>query len=140
MKRNAYLFFVCFSIVAATAAQKLQQYKWKHRILILTDQTGDEHAIAEQLELFNTEEKAMQERDLIVLINNGSVITNQKGELLSIDPSQLPEKNHHGILLIGKDGGLKATYPFDTDPNVIFDRIDSMPMRRAEMRRSKTKN
>lgn len=42
--------------------------------------------------------------------------------------------NFEGVLLIGKDGGIKLKKPFIVKPQTIFDLVDSMPMRRAEMR------
>ena len=37
------------------------------------------------------------------------------------------------LLLIGKDGKIKNSYPFEIDLNIIFSDIDRMPMRKYEM-------
>ena len=39
------------------------------------------------------------------------------------------------ILLIGKDGGVKASYSEVPELSEVFGLIDAMPMRRDEMRR-----
>jgi hypothetical protein len=38
------------------------------------------------------------------------------------------------LYLIGLDKGIKKTFSSDADPKQIFEIVDSMPMRRAEMR------
>ena len=46
------------------------------------------------------------------------------------------EHSFTGIVLIGKDGGVKMKKEFQVDPKTVFTLIDGMPMRRAEMERS----
>ena len=41
--------------------------------------------------------------------------------------------SEHHLLLIGKDGKIKNSYPFEIDLNIIFSDIDRMPMRKYEM-------
>jgi hypothetical protein len=38
------------------------------------------------------------------------------------------------IVLIGKDGSVKASWNEIVDPIIVFEIIDAMPMRRQEMR------
>ena len=45
------------------------------------------------------------------------------------------DQTQTAVLLIGLDGGVKAQYKAWVEPQVIFDQIDRMPMRRAELRR-----
>ncbi|MEL6305474.1 MAG: DUF4174 domain-containing protein, partial [Bacteroidota bacterium] len=77
-----------------------------------------------QHEAFMKNPEALTERDLILFEVKANAKTLSK---FSIKP------DFEGVLLIGKDGGLKFQAPFPVDPKTIFDRIDSMPMRRAEM-------
>ena len=42
------------------------------------------------------------------------------------------------VVLIGKDGGVKLRREGEIDLDEIFERIDGMPMRRNEMRRSQS--
>ncbi len=46
-------------------------------------------------------------------------------------------ENFEGVLLIGKDGGLKARHPLLVQPQTLFVLVDGMPMRKAEMRKGK---
>ena len=81
-----------------------------------------------QRKAFEKNPEALTERDLLLF----AVKTNAKTlSKFSIKP------DFEGVLLIGKDGGLKFQEPFPVNPKTIFDRIDSMPMRRAEMRKHK---
>ena len=39
------------------------------------------------------------------------------------------------MILIGKDGGVKRVFPSSDQIHEVFDLIDTMPMRKIEMRR-----
>ncbi len=43
-------------------------------------------------------------------------------------------KSYHRLILIGKDGGVKNSYLFETELDKIFYDIDKMPMRRYEVK------
>jgi hypothetical protein len=45
--------------------------------------------------------------------------------------------NNDNIILIGKDGTIKGKWEKKVSVKEIFDLIDSMPMRKAEIRRRK---
>lgn len=47
------------------------------------------------------------------------------------------EAETFAIVLVGKDGGEKFRSAEPVGPRDLFDRIDSMPMRRREMRQGK---
>ncbi len=49
-------------------------------------------------------------------------------QTLGVEPSGF------AVVLIGKDGGVKRKETKPIDPNVLFETIDTMPMRRQEMR------
>ncbi|NKI33333.1 DUF4174 domain-containing protein [Muricauda sp. DJ-13] len=108
-------------------SQSLADYQWKNRILVLVAKTENSSLLA-QRKSFSTLKKELVERDLVLLE-------------LSSDKKELKERfdiseRFEGVLLIGKDGGLKLKKQFFVDPKDVFALIDSMPMRRAEMRKN----
>ncbi|WP_210423751.1 DUF4174 domain-containing protein [Croceivirga thetidis] len=117
--------FLLFSHMAFS--QSLADYQWKNRILVLVAKTENSSLLA-QRKSFSTLKKELVERDLVLLE-------------LSSDKKELKERfdiseRFEGVLLIGKDGGLKLKKQFFVDPKDVFALIDSMPMRRAEMRKN----
>ena len=82
----------------------------------------------------------MRDRDLLVVeLKDGALRLN--GEIserprhddvlnyFGLDPNQL------AVILVGKDGTVKLREEHSVDPLAIFALIDTMPMRRAEMKR-----
>lgn len=110
------------------SSQELSQYKWKNRLVILVSVDLESESISKQGKHFNADKKKMTEREMLLLR-----LSPKSEELETYNIAQ----NYEGVLLIGKDGGLKAKYDFVVAPSVLFELVDSMPMRKAEMR---TKN
>jgi len=51
-----------------------------------------------------------------------------------INPDNVTYGEFQGIILIGKDGGVKLRKTYIVEANEVFDLIDLMPMRRSEMK------
>ena len=68
-------------------------------------------------------------------INNIQINDN---EIKNIKTRAKISSNTTTVLLIGKDGGIKARYNNMPDLKEIFSLIDRMPMRRSEMKKNKT--
>jgi len=123
-------------------AQNLEDYKWKNRILVLVDEAADTDAIRSQFQVLKAEEEALLDRDLLIFLVTENYVYRQNGERSNIITENLRQTlnipiNFRGVILIGKDGGVKLKKDFQVDPETIFTLIDGMPMRRAEMRKSK---
>ncbi|WP_297766448.1 DUF4174 domain-containing protein [uncultured Muriicola sp.] len=115
--------------------QDLNDFRWKNRLLLLMAPQGDLVNTREQLALFAPFEKDIEDRELIILVFDGEMILDKELKATSIDVSKIPHKGFQGVLLFGKDGGIKLKQPFYVTPIRIFDLIDSMPMRQSEKRR-----
>ena len=92
--------------------------------------------------MLRSKEEALQERDLLLFLSTTEGVYKPDGTktTLSREDSQSRwniQNDFTGLLLIGKDGGVKLKQDFIVAPQEIFDLIDGMPMRRAEMRNSK---
>ena len=110
----------------------LDQYKWRNRILVALIDSQD--LIKEQRRLLDQVIPGLIERDMI-LIGFGIGDHPYENKLLKLDELRktLGVKKDT-IVLIGKDGSVKASWKELVDPNIVFEIIDAMPMRRQEMR------
>ena len=105
-------------------AQELAQYQWKHRVIILC---GDSHSDSyqKQLNMLSAEELDAKFADR---------------KLILIKDSKEHCDDVFKIMLYGLDGGMKLSSSTVVKAQEIFDLIDSMPMRRAEIMRRNGKS
>ena len=113
--------------------QSLDDLRWKHRVLILLRE-GDESAF----DLSEKERAGVEERHLVWFdLSEGGNSTNYQGKIASgffgkLLRIGLFSDGSSKVVLIGKDGGIKARY-VRLDWTEVFSLIDSMPMRIREM-------
>lgn len=100
--------------------------------MILSDATVKETPSSTALKRVVKQKDALEERDVIVLFLRNNVLTTPEGQKISYKINLPYEFN--GYLLIGKDGGIKMKEDYPLVPEKVFDQIDGMPMRKAEMR------
>ena len=118
----------------AASGQSLEKYLWKNRILFLIHPQKENPQLNAQIRSFEGFEDEIQDRQLLVFVMNGNAITDIDGKPANLDPNQMIFASFTGVILIGKDGGIKLQEPFVVEPRRIFDLIDGMPMRRSEMK------
>ena len=146
MIRNAIwsplLILLTFLNYSLMKAQDLTDYQWENRILLLFDNSLETNALQSQLAKLTAHEEALIDRDLIVfLVAENRVYTSDK-KPFEMDAKRLRERLNiaaafKGTVLVGKDGGVKLKEKFQVAPETVFSLIDSMPMRRAEVRNRK---
>lgn len=95
---------------------------------------GDLTKGKDQLRLFSEFEQEITDRDLIIFIFDGKIIRDSTLKKIAFDVQSIPNKDFQGVLLIGKDGGVKFKEKFLVDPAIVFELIDSMPMRQREIK------
>lgn len=138
---NHILHWILFGFLLLSANQNpLEGYRWKNRIIIISAPT-ENMALRNQIFSLNEAKDEMQDRDLKILqlINGSGHLDN----LDSLDEASVQIiRKKHGIkedefelLLIGKDGTVKLRRNAYVSPQILFDLIDSMPMRRSEMKK-----
>lgn len=129
-----------FLMTAEPSSEKLTDLRalqWTNRVLLVFAENGSNgEELFEELEARQSE---IDERDLLwfVLSDNG-VKTNYPQALSETFADSVRKRHASGtgkleVVLIGKDGGVKGRYD-RVDLPMVFARIDSMPMRQAEMR------
>jgi len=128
---------------SAQTTEPLAEHRWKHRLLIaFANASGDSRAAALRTSLAAAKCE-LDDRDLVI----GWVLseeTSRIGEAAMSDESAgvlrsglRIQPGEFAVLLVGKDGGVKARYTSVPDLSEIFGLIDGMPMRRSEMRSSR---
>lgn len=124
-------------------SQDLRKHRWEDRIVLLISDSLDSDTLKNQLQLFHQAEEALRERKIVIYqisstkvkmgINKSSAVSNgvmYKRYKKSDAPFEL--------VLIGLDGGVKMRKERIVKPPELFELIDQMPMRRAEMYKGKS--
>jgi hypothetical protein len=138
--KNLWLLAVVL-ISTTTMSQNLDSFKWENRILLLKDSDFSSGELEEQLKVLQNHLEKLRERDILVfIVTNDAVLDTLKRKTI-LKSKQIIEayglKDFQGLILIGKDGGIKLKESFVVSPQAIFTLIDGMPMRQAEMKHSK---
>lgn len=120
MQRDRTLLLVFLLLATQVSAMTdLSSYRWEKRIVTIEAESPATPAYQLQAAALMAEFTGLLERDLIVLTTfSGSDFR---------------------ITLIGKDGGPKLTRKEPVTAKELFELIDAMPMRQAEMARRETK-
>ena len=105
-------------------AQELAQYQWQHRVILLCgDHNSDTYQ--NQLNILSDQELEAELADR---------------KLILIKDSEEHCGDDFKIMLYGLDGGVKLSSSTAVKAIEIFELIDSMPMRRAEIMRRNGKS
>ena len=120
----------------AYAPFSIDAYRWKARPLLLFAPSADDEELVRQLAAVRRQTQGFLERDmvLIVVLGDGTAYAGTR----PIDAAPLRERfagedSKFLLKLIGKDGSAKRTSREPLAMRKLFDQIDAMPMRRAEM-------
>ena len=129
------IYFFLIKLITADEIGHLSDLKWEKRIIIIID---DENFIFnKRIEKYRRE---IEEREMSIIFFNKN-IAYLDNKIISKKFSNSVEKKikkinpHHRLILIGKDGGVKNSYLFETKLDKIFYDVDRMPMRRYEVKK-----
>lgn len=120
---------------------EVEQFELKKRLLVVFTEGPEDPQYQTFKERWADAADGMAERDLKLIVVH-------EGRPVEIDGKTEPPaagaqlRREYGVLpmsfsmqLVGKDGLVKLSRDEVVGPEVIFDRIDEMPMRQAEMQR-----
>ncbi|MEM9856123.1 MAG: DUF4174 domain-containing protein [Bacteroidota bacterium] len=116
----------------------LEPYQWKNRVILIY--SNDQEQMADQLDVFTSEKSGFLDRDLVVFsLNADSGVNPAENPLSEAEYKWLMKQyftnmENFGVVLIGKDGGVKLESSVPVRTAKLFDLIDSMPMRIHEMK------
>ncbi|MBO2543325.1 DUF4174 domain-containing protein [Salegentibacter sp. BDJ18] len=121
--------------------QDLSKHQWKDRlILIVAD--GENEKFQQQLIELQKHQQALNERKLVIYqILPEKYTTGFEGENWKISSDLYSTykalKSDFRVILIGLDGGEKLKQTEVLSAEKLFNTIDSMPIRQAEIRKNK---
>ncbi|WP_425390540.1 DUF4174 domain-containing protein [Ekhidna sp.] len=121
----------------------IKEHQWEKRVLIFSATSPTNIGYKRQEQLMSKGKKGMKERDLIVYKLYDDHWIDHKDKILSKEQAVAIRKEYDipegqfMVLLIGKDGGVKMRKDDIMSTREIFALIDSMPMRKQEMREQK---
>ena len=123
-----------------TMAQNIDSFKWKNRIILLKDSHFNSVKLQEQLKALQSNLEKLHDRDILIFVLTDEAVFDTLKSKTKLQSRLIIEgfglKDFQGLILIGKDGGLKLKESFVVSPSTICNLIDSMPMRRAELKSS----
>jgi len=130
------IFLSCLVYSDERKLQNISQLVWENRVILIypDDEVNLEKINYEVLfKKFNNE---IKERDIIwFIIKDKKVFTNYPNTLSNdfiVNTKNKYQIEKYKILLIGKDGGVKAKGK-DLNLEMLFEKVDAMPMRRQEI-------
>lgn len=116
---------------------QLQKHQWKHRLVLIFADEPSQPLYQDQINHLREDASGLKERNIRIysLFAHSSQPKLSESDLARLKRKYNPNSKPFLCLLIGKDGGVKASKSALYPKQELFDLIDSMPMRRAEMRR-----
>lgn len=140
MKSKFITLLILLGIPILSMAQ-LDLHRWQDRVILIFADSDQQKDFQEQWLDLQKDTASLKERDLVVYRIFDQL---EDKKLTPADAMQLRKRYHSDqtpfkVLLIGKDGGVKAQQTRPIPRSDFFSLIDGMPMRRAEMRRGKSK-
>ena len=140
-KLSKLIYFLTLSrfIYSIDTLENLSDLKWKYRILIISD-AQNEIYLKEKMNNISKYSQDIIDRDLIIFYeNNENIYYNSTLVSKSLRESIMSLTSQYQIdrkmILIGKDGGVKKVFSQSDQIYKVFDLIDTMPMRKIEMKR-----
>jgi hypothetical protein len=133
------LVLVLFNMSIANA-QTLAEYRWTHRLVLVLADSDDRADVVAFRESLRDARCELDDRDILVgwfFPGSAARIDDRdidERQAQTIRDQFLPGESGMVVLLVGKDGGIKARYDRAPSLDALFALIDGMPVRRAEMR------
>ncbi|GAB3993740.1 hypothetical protein GCM10028807_29760 [Spirosoma daeguense] len=129
---------VMFMLQSLTNQQKplsaiLSEKKDQRRVLLLYASDKNQPDLVAQQTIFSKVKADLDERELDVVQVENTTLSESDRQFLIRNYKLKPSATFIGWL-IGKDGGVKQTYQKPVSSAELFRLIDSMPMRKLEMR------
>ena len=118
----------------------LRDLKWQKRVLVV--KTGDRIEIKKLTAVYY---KDLNDRDFVVIQLDGHEAYYDEKKMSRRFTKSLLKKiknvdESDYFILLGKDGGVKNSFTKGTEMRIIFNQVDSMPMRINEMRKKINRN
>ena len=100
------------ALTSDTALPNLTAHQWRHRVVVIDTPSPQSVDYLRQTKALEAASAGLRERDVIIVTQAAKTFR---------------------VRLVGKDGGVKFSRTTTVDPATLFDLIDAMPMRQAEL-------
>ena len=124
---------------SAQAPFALEQYRWKHRVLVVSAAVPDDSDLVEVQNQLAAARDEFSDRDmvLVTLLDSGPSTAGDRelsvAETAAARAALEIQADTFALRLIGKDGSVKLARDAAVPMPEIFSLIDTMPMRQREM-------
>ena len=139
MKKLVFFVFL-FLAIHPMSSQSLSEYQWENRLIVIFTETDNSKEFQNQMEILNEDQKGLNDRKLKVINaipgTHQTIFPEKSGWQSSNLYQKKESKTDFEVILMGLDGGVKLRQTKPVETKQLFDLIDSMPMRQAEMRRN----
>jgi hypothetical protein len=120
-------------------ARPLDALRWEKRVIVMLADGGDDPALAEQEARLRAAAADLAERDVVLVAARGRTVTvdGDSGQAPTADELRVAYADSASgfqVVLVGKDGGVKLRAGEPVAASDLFALIDTMPMRRREMK------
>jgi hypothetical protein len=127
--RQALLTCVALAIsLTIMNAKNLDELRWKERVILIYAPKGSEKQLGRQEALLRLHDVELTERDITQIVVRAPAENPEIAKRFKLSDAGF------SVLLIGKDGGEKLRSHEIVSPETLCRLIDSMPMRKEEMR------
>jgi len=123
-------------------SQGLVNYQWENRLVLLFAPSSSDKDYQAQMDALHKVSEGLADRRLVVLsvFSDSMTSTDDKAwtykDVRNLRMKFLPKDQESAYLLIGLDGGVKWRTDLPASTEELFDKIDAMPMRRRELKKS----
>ncbi len=134
-----YLIIVCL-ISNVIWSQNLDSHRWIDRVIIISADEANSKLAEYQFNILKAEKDKLKDRKIVIYqcISNSCVFYN--GEEASKTIKMDVSIKGFETVLVGLDGGQKFKSKKVENPSVFLNLIDTMPMRRQELKNQKKRN
>jgi hypothetical protein len=116
----------------ASLPERIKAQRWQKRVVVLCAPTAQTPDLAQQKASMASASAQVETRDILVLEAVEAELSTAEKQYVRQNLGVTP--GGFAVVLIGKDGSVKRKDNKPIDPKVLFQTIDTMPMRRQEMR------
>ncbi len=140
LKIRLFLIILVTTMGMTLNGQNLKEHQWKNRLVLIITSDSESETYTSQIEAFNINGQEFDERKLIIykVLPNKYKVENSEDNSWVSDSRLYTLYNSNDkdfkIILIGLDGHIKIEQSELLTTKDLFATIDSMPMRRSELR------
>lgn len=116
-------------------AQGEDRHRWKDRVVVIHGTSEEDTQVAAQIKLLEDDKEAMEDLKLVIHIETISEIHYHCTDEVVVASREKPIVSPFKVELYGLDGGLKFSSNELLPLSRFYEIIDSMPMRKSELRK-----